>query len=47
MKKDDMFFQKQTDTEEKIKKIQNGLLDESKCKEFARKLVEYISNEKK
>lgn len=47
MKQNDKFFQKQSDTEEKIKKIQNGLLDENKCKEFAQKLVEYIANEKK
>ena len=34
-------------TDEKIKKMQLGLMDSEKCKEFAQKLVAYISGDTK
>jgi len=33
-------------TDEKIKKMQMGIMDEQKCKEFAQKLVAYIQDKK-
>jgi len=39
---DDLNF-KNKDTEEKIKKIQISMMDSDKCKEFAQKLVQYIT----
>ena len=39
--------QKTNATDDKIKKMQLGLMDSEKCKEFAQKLVAYIAGETK
>ena len=37
--------QKQISTDDKIKKMQIEIMDSEKCKEFAQKLVAYISGD--